>query len=158
MSDSTQNTEQGVAFTFHGNYTRAVDTKGRFSLPFRFRHLGAEDEKYVVSKGPDGNLAVHPHGAWTAAYNRMQRGEPGPELRRNLRRMSMNSCPVQPDSQGRIAVPAELLAAVGIGRKVTVIGVGAYMELWDPDSLEAGDAAAGEPDAAFSDHFYGGGS
>lgn len=157
MSDSTPSTEQGVAFTFHGSYTRAVDAKGRFSLPFRFR-LGAADEKYVVSKGPDGNLAVHPHSAWEAAYNRMQRGQPGPELRRNLRRMSMNSRPVEPDAQGRIAVPAELLEAVEIGRKVTVIGVGAYMELWNPERLAASEAAAGDPDAAFSDHFFGGGS
>ncbi|MCP4572421.1 MAG: hypothetical protein GY838_08745 [bacterium] len=158
MTDQTHSTDQGAAFTFHGSYTRAVDVKGRFNLPFRFRHQGADDEKYVVSKGPDGNLAVHPHSAWIAAYNRMMNGAPGPELRRNLRRMSRDSSPVQPDAQGRIAVPAELLAGVGIGRKVTVIGVGAYMELWDPEALDTGDAVAGEPDTAFNDLFFGGGS
>lgn len=156
MSDSTHNTEQSVAFSFHGAYTRAVDAKGRFSLPFRFR-LGAEDEKYVVSKGPDGNLAVHPYSTWLSIFTRMQKTAVGEEQRRNVRIFSKNCRDVRPDSQGRVAVPTDLLTVAGIGRKVTVIGVGDYMELWNPETLEAGDAAAGEPDSAFSDLFFGGG-
>jgi MraZ protein len=157
MSDQTHSTDRDPSLSFHGAYTRAVDAKGRFNLPFRFR-LGTGDEAYMVSRGPDGNLAVHPLAEWEAIFQRMERAARGAEQRRNLRILSMNSSKVQPDAQGRIAVPTKLLEAVGIGRKVTVIGVGAYMELWDPETLEAGDAAAGEPDAAFNDLFFGGGS
>ncbi len=151
--------DKGAVFTFHGSYTRAVDAKGRFSLPFRFRLGGsaADPEKYVVSKGPDGELAVHPYSVWVTAYNRMRQGPPGPELRRNLRRMSMHSRVVEPDAQGRVAVPAELLAAAGIGRKVTVVGVGEYMELWEPEVLTGGELATGDVDADFNDVFFGGG-
>ena len=102
--------------TFHGDYTRAVDAKGRFNLPFRFRQGGSGpgDEKYVVSRGTEGTLAVHPHAMWLATFEQMRRGEPGPRLRANVRRMSLGSKTVVPDAQGRILVPPELLASVGI--------------------------------------------
>ena len=145
-----------TAYTFHGAYTRAVDVKGRFNLPFRLRQggPGAGEEKYVVSRGPDGGLTIHPHAIWNESYNRMRTGSPGPELRRNLRRMSVNSREVEPDNQGRVAVSPELLASVGIARKVTVVGVGTYMELWDPDALAAGESADEPFDEGFVNEFF----
>jgi len=145
------------AFTFHGQYTRSVDAKGRFNLPFRFRKGGPDtgDERYVVMRGPDGGLTVHPHAVWIEAYNRLRSGPPSPELRRNLRRMSLHSRMVEPDSQGRIAVPVELLGTVGIQKKILVVGVGNYMELWNPESLmDEGDADATALDAGFQDEFF----
>lgn len=144
------------AFTFTGAYTRKVDAKGRFNLPFRFRQGGpdAGEEKYVVGRGPDGGLTVHPHAVWQESYNRLRAGEPSPALRRNLRLMSLNSRVVEPDAQGRVAVPPEMLARGGIAREVTVVGVGSYMELWAPDAL-AGAEASDEPvDEGFVNEFF----
>jgi MraZ protein len=157
MTDPTASTSpDGTAYTFHGDYTRAVDAKGRFNLPFRFRQGGSApgEEKYVVSKGTEGTLAVHPHAMWTATFERMRRGEPGPQLRANLRRMSLGSKTVVPDAQGRIQVPTELLESVGITGKVTVVGMGSYMELWSPDALAAATAGDEGPDDGFMDAFY----
>lgn len=145
------------AFTFHGHYSRAVDVKGRFNLPFRFRKGGPEagDERYVVMRGPDGGLTVHPHSVWIEAYNRLRSGPPSPELRRNLRRMSLNSRMVEPDAQGRVAVPVEMLASVGIERKILVVGVGSYMELWNPESMaDEADAETAALDDGFQNEFF----
>ena len=157
MEDKTPTNElREAAYTFHGAYTRAVDVKGRFNLPFRFRQggPGAGEEKYVVSRGPDGGLTIHPQAIWIESYNRMRAGSPSPELRRNLRRMSVSSREVEPDSQGRVAVPPELLSSVGIARKVTVVGVGTYMELWDPDVLATGESDTEPFDEGFVNQFF----
>lgn len=140
--------------TFHGSYTRAVDAKGRFALPFRFRQggPGPEDEDYMASKGPDGMLTLMPRTVWEVNINRMRRGAPSAELRANIRRMSRKALPVRPDSQGRVAIPPEVLADFGIGRKITVVGMGTYMELWDPEALEALDD--GDVSTGFMDDFY----
>jgi MraZ protein len=155
ISDPTASTPQDFPFTFHGSYTRAVDTKGRFNLPFRFRRAGQmpEDEKYVVTKGADGALALLPYAVWIENFNRMRRGEPGATLRENLRRMSRASQVVVPDGQGRVAIPAEFLKSRGIGQKVTVLGMGSYMELWDPQVLEK-SAGQDDLDDGFVDEFY----
>jgi MraZ protein len=156
MENANTSTPTAASYTFHGDYTRAVDAKGRFNLPFRFRQGGSApgEEKYVVSRGADGTLAVHPHTMWIAAFERARQGEPGAQLRANLRRMSLGSKTVEPDSQGRVQVPRELLASVGIEDKVTVVGMGSYMELWSPDTLAEATAEDQGPDERFIDEFF----
>jgi MraZ protein len=143
------------AFAFHGSHARAVDAKGRFNLPFKFLRGGSgpEEEKFVISKGADGSLSLLPHSVWLANFNRLRQGEPGPALRAYLRRMSTSSTVVEPDSQGRVAVSREILAEFGIDKRIVVVGMGNYMELWDPASLEATNAE-GEGDGAFNDEFF----
>jgi MraZ protein len=155
ISDPMASAPQDFPFTFHGSYTRAVDAKGRFNLPFRLRRAGQmpEDEKYVVTMGADGALALFPYAVWIENFNRMRRGEPGATLRENLRRMSRASHVVVPDAQGRVAIPADFLKSRGIGQKVTVLGVGSYMELWDPQVLEQ-SAGQDDLDDGFVDGFY----
>ncbi len=143
------------AFAFHGSHTRAVDAKGRFNLPFKFLRGGSgpEEEKFVVSKGADGSLSLLPHSVWLANFNRLRQGEPGPKLRAYLRRMSTGSKVVEPDSQGRVAVSHEILAEFGIAKKITIVGMGNYMGLWDPAALEAFNAET-DGDEAYNDEFF----
>ena len=154
--ETTAYENQAPSFTFHGSYTRAVDAKGRFALPFRFRQGGSvpADEKYMLSKGADGSLSLLPYAVWVANFHRMNQGKPGKELRANIRKMSLASKSLEPDSQGRVAVPAETLAACGIDKKITVVGMGNYMELWDPESLAELNAGFDEVDTSFMDEFY----
>ncbi|MFN2370126.1 MAG: hypothetical protein ABR506_03110, partial [Candidatus Krumholzibacteriia bacterium] len=91
---------------------------------------------------------------WMANFERMRQGEPGPRLRANLRAMSRGSKTIEPDAQGRVQVPPELLASVGIANKITVVGMGGYMELWSPDSLDRTMSGDEGPDAGFMDEFY----
>ena len=146
---------EGFAFTFHGSYTRAVDAKGRFALPFRLRQAGADQaqEKYMVSRGADGTLSLQPYDVWGANFNRLRNEPPSRELRDYLRRMSANSTQVTVDAQGRVAIAPEKLAEFGIDKKITVLGVGSYMELWSPEALAA-RGQDNDADAAFDDAFF----
>ena len=146
-----------AGYCFHGGYERAVDPKGRFNLPFRLRRNGekAGTERYIVIKGQDGQLNLMPEDVYEAAFDRLRAGEPGREKRNVLRKVSGGSRPLEPDAQGRVAIAAELLALVGITKRITVIGMGDYMELWDPDRLAIIDDALGAPDAKLMDSFFG---
>jgi MraZ protein len=154
--DPTAANNPSGEFTFHGSYTRAVDAKGRFALPFRFRQGGSVpvEEKYVVSQGADGSLSLLPYAVWIENFNRMREGQAGPELRANMRKMSLMSTVVEPDSQGRVAVPVDKLGKSGISKKITVVGMGAYMELWNPEVLDKLDAEGDVVDPGFMDEFY----
>ena len=152
--DASTNQSLDATFTFVGSYTRSVDAKGRFALPFRFRQggSGSGDETYMVSKGADGSLSLQPYKAWEAKINRMRQAPPSAELRANIRRMSLSAIEVKPDSQGRIGISPETLAAFGIGKKITVVGMGSYMELWGAEALEKIDG--GDVSEAFMNEFY----
>ena len=154
-SKSTVSANEGFAFTFHGSYTRAVDAKGRFALPFRLRQAGTEqsDEKYMVSRGADGTLSLQPYEVWVANFNRLRDEKPSQKLRAYLRRMSTNSTQVSVDAQGRVAIAPERLAEFGIDKKITVLGVGSYMELWSPEALAACDRPD-DGDAEFDNEFF----
>lgn len=147
--------DEAFAFTFHGSYTRAVDAKGRFALPFRLRQAGADqsEEKYMVSRGADGTLSLQPYDIWVANFNRLRKQPPSQKLRDYLRRMSANSSQVVVDAQGRVAIAPERLAEFGIDKKITVLGVGSYMELWSPEALAARDEQQ-DGDATFDDEFF----
>ena len=71
-----------------------------------------------------------------------------------MRKMSLASTVVEPDSQGRVAVSVETLAACGISKKITVVGMGNYMELWDADSLAQLNSGSDKVDSGFMDEFY----
>ncbi len=139
-------------FTFHGSHNRSVDTKGRFNLPLQFRV--ATEDKYMVSWGADGVLTLSPYTVWVANFNRLRALEPTRELRVFLRKISKGSRVVEPDQQGRVAVTSELLSTVGIDRKISIVGMGNYMELWDPQTLEQLDANAEELDPQFMNEFF----
>jgi len=145
------------AFTFHGSYTRAVDGKGRFNLPFRLRQGGQDpgEERYVVTwQGADGLLSLLPYEVWVANFNRLRQAPPSRQLREFLREMSLSSTVVTADKQGRVAIPPERLAAYGIDKKITVVGMGSWMELWSPEALAERESAKQPLDEACLDEFF----
>jgi MraZ protein len=139
-------------FTFHGSHNRSVDTKGRFNLPIQFRV--ATEDKYMVSWGADGVLTLSPYLVWVDNFNRLRALPPTKELRIFLRNMSQTARVVEPDQQGRVAVTAEHLSKVGIERKIAIVGMGSYMELWDPQALDQLDTGTEGLDPEFMNEFF----
>lgn len=148
-------------FTFHGSYTRAVDAKGRFHLPFRFRNKSQglaeeeeEREKYMISLGLDGSRTLSPYSVWTANFNRLRREEPSEQKTADLREMSLGSQMVSPDAQGRVALPQDVLEALGVEKKITVVGMGPHMELWSPEAVQQLNPEGKGPSKGFMHRFY----
>jgi len=148
-------------YTFHGSYTRSVDAKGRMHLPFRFRGknqgLVEEDldqEWYMISPGAEGEVVLATHEYWMDNFQRARREPPSPQRSQNLRFISSNSYKVVPDSQGRVVIPTKVLTALGIDKKITVIGMGPYMELWPPVDAEDSEPVQEAPTDGFLYGFY----
>jgi MraZ protein len=153
---TTSQATGGVPWAFTGSFERAVDAKGRFNLPFPFRRGGPghADERYVVAEGPDGTLNILPYNEFVDAFNRVRQRRPGRGLRDELRRLSHNSRVLEPDAQGRIAVPLDFLARIGVTKRILVIGMGNYLELWEPDRWREHAASLGDPDQELLDEFF----
>ncbi len=124
---------------FMGQYNHTVDSKGRLSIPSKFREqLGDE---FIVTRGMDGCLFVYDNENW-AAFEKSLMSLPkfnSKELR-NLRRIFISgAAQVEVDKQGRILLPAALRESAGLEKDVVLAGVGDCIEIWSQekwDSLE----------------------
>lgn len=153
----TGGTSNDVTFGFQGSYVRSVTKKGRFNLPFRFRQTGVDpfQERWVVADGPDGTLCLMPHVEWVRAFQHIRNRKFNRTLRDELRRQSHNSEVLTPDSQGRLVVNPETLARYQITDQVLVLGMGHYLELWNPKRHAEHQAGLPPPDPDFMDEFWG---
>jgi MraZ protein len=113
-----------------GEHEHALDEKNRLTLPSKLR--GAFADGVVVSRGLDGCLLAWPVEAWRAMVARVETVDPFSADGRKIRRHYFSGAsPGELDKQGRLVIPATLLAAVGITREVTVAGVSDHLEIWD---------------------------
>ena len=113
---------------FLGEYQHALDAKGRFILPARFReHLG--DQAYVTTE-EDGCLALWRPEEFdvkaTEIRDRARRGE-----RDVQRAFFAGAMEASPDKQGRVAISQALRDFAGLERDVVVVGLYDHIEIWD---------------------------
>jgi transcriptional regulator MraZ len=128
---------------FLGTYHHSLDTKGRVSIPARYRELlTAEAEPGLILTISYGNaeqcVAVYPR----APFHRMAQklitdGPMDAQLERYARAILPSSSEVNHDRQGRILIPGFLRDLVNIQREVTWVGMFNRMEIWDRSKWEA---------------------
>ena len=111
-----------------GEHEHALDEKNRLTLPAKLRaELG---ERVVVTRGLDGCLYVYAAAQWGQLAERVGTLDPLSSEARTMQRFFFASgSEADVDRQGRVVIPANLLATVG--REVTVIGVYDHLEIWD---------------------------
>jgi len=113
-----------------GEHEHSLDEKNRLTLPAKLR--GAFADGVFVTRGLDGCLRAYPREAWDVLSARIQALDPLSEDARRLRRHFFSGATAaELDKQGRLVIPASLLAGAGIGREVTVAGVLDHLEIWD---------------------------
>jgi MraZ protein len=114
-----------------GEYEHTIDDKNRLTLPARFRQSFAAG--VVVSRGIDQCLDVYTREGWESTMaSRLAGLDPFTRENRQLRRALFSSgTEADVDKQGRVTIPASLLAKASVRRDVVVVGVGDHLELWD---------------------------
>ena len=132
---------------FTGTFEPKLDDKGRVFLPAKIREdMG---EQLVLTKGQDRCIYVYPVETFNERAQSIISAPTSSKQVRNWRRVFMASAFQEaPDRQGRISLPAELRSYAGLGRQLTVIGVGDHAEIWNS---EAWEEVLTVEDAAFSD-------
>lgn len=135
---------------FQGSSALTLDTKGRISIPTRYRDvLTAQVQgRLTLTRHPDGCLLLYPRSAWEQKREQIAAF---PMTARPLQRLLLGSAQdVDMDGSGRILVSAELRNAVCMTREVMMLGMGGHFELWDAAQWarrEAEDLASGMSEA-----------
>jgi MraZ protein len=118
----------------HGEYEHTIDDKNRLTLPARFRQSFADG--VVVTRGFDPCLAVFTKEGWEefsasrlAGLDRFSRE--ARDMRRYLFSATVES---ELDKQGRVTLPAGLMAKADLGHEVIVAGAGDCLEVWDREA------------------------
>ncbi len=124
---------------FLGNFECTIDMKGRLMVPARFRHLVPEASSgmYVISMGKETCLNLYPVNEWNeVVVSRLHNLPPGLEKRNFIRFYSKKSRTLNLDKSGRIAIPSAMLETLGGPKKVMVVGVLNYIEVWSIEDYE----------------------
>ena len=119
-----------------GEYTHAIDAKGRVILPASFRNeIGAT---FVITKGLDTCLFLYSQPEWEALSERLQRlSIAKPEARAVVRFFFSGARALDCDRQGRFLIPANLRNYAQIGKDVVLIGVANRIEVWGKERWTA---------------------
>jgi MraZ protein len=134
---------------FLGEYRHSLDAKGRVILPAKHRS-GIEGGAFISKL--DGCLAVYPPEEFNRVAEAMQEKQRRGHAERNAVRLFMaGSAEIEPDRQGRIAIPANLREFADLQTEVVIAGVGARLELWNPERWERLQAEGEDTFAAASD-------
>ena len=120
----------------NGSYRFKTDAKGRVSLPAKFRKVLSED--LVVTSALTGDYLQVFDGqdsfnTWVNGIFEDKFGGFNSTSREHLYWRSMlkgNAFDVQPDSAGRILLPAELREKAGIDKEVVIVGNTGFFEVW----------------------------
>lgn len=120
---------------FLGRYRHTLDSKGRLTIPSRYRYLLAEGA-YVI-QGLDRNLWVLTPAAFEALSRRVnEKSITDPSVRLLRRLIYANGEQLEVDKAGRILIPQFLREAVGLDGEAILVGAGDYFEIWSPENWE----------------------
>ena len=125
-----------------GRHTNGVDAKARVVMPASFRPAFAGGGLLTVWQ--DRCLAAFPLVEFDRYVAHMRRalataGEAEPDA--VLRELYATTSEMRLDVQGRLVLPEELRALVGIDGEVRFQGFGRRVELWPAVALDPDDAA-----------------
>ena len=116
---------------FLGQYTHAVDDKGRVTVPARYRD--ALSKGAYISQGFERNLLVMPPAVFESLSRSVsQMSITDPTSRQLKRLMYATADYVELDSAGRIRIPVFLRDNAGLEGDAVVVGAGEYFEIWSP--------------------------
>ena len=116
---------------FLGQYLHALDSKGRLTVPVRFRD--ELEVGLVMTRGYEPCLLVYPQETWAALAQKVAQMPAASLVARSYARLVFgNAFEAVPDKMGRVLIPAVLRAYAGIEEEAVVVGVNSYIEIWNP--------------------------
>jgi MraZ protein len=120
---------------FLGEFRHTLDDKSRLTLPAKFRarlHPGV-----VMTAGMEKYVLVYPQDEFDKLAERVNAlplaGHEAATLRRLL---FVNAADSVPDKQGRVVMPEPLRSHAGIVSDVVIVGVGKFIEIWNPEEWQ----------------------
>jgi MraZ protein len=120
---------------FRGRFEHIVDSKGRVSIPAKFRELLAEkyDDRLILTNF-DRCLVAYPYEEWKALEERVSSLSMVKKEVKAFQRFFISGateCPI--DKLGRVLVPPTLRDYAQLGRNVVFAGMLRKFEIWSKE-------------------------
>jgi MraZ protein len=132
---------------FRGSFEHSVDSKGRVSVPSKFRDILADryDGRLVLALDYDQCLTVYPLEEWEKLEEKI-RNLPmmQKEVKDFMRFFFSSATECELDKQGRILMPPQLRERAGINKTVVVVGIINKIEIWDEKAWAARSTQNGD--------------
>jgi len=137
---------------FTGKFEYAVDTKGRISIPAKFRDLLSENARFHTIRVPKFRIRIYPEDEWekkARQYENLPETEIFDEYRREFYDSQADS---DMDAQGRITICAAQLKQIKFnGSKIVMLGMGKYIEAF---CAENETAEFDDEERKFAEKYY----
>ncbi len=121
--------------SFRGQYSHALDKKGRVSIPARYREiLRKQSDEQLILSPRDGHLKAYPLMEWEKMEEDLKRFPKFNKDVEDYKRFLFSSaqeCSL--DAQGRILISPELREKTGLKESVLFVGMIENFELWNKD-------------------------
>jgi MraZ protein len=125
---------------FTSEYECKLDTKGRLALPAKVKANLPEvsTNELVIRMGFEPHLIVYPMLEYKKIHQKIAAlSEFNAEQRKLKRNFFRSIAHVELDTAGRILLPKNMLAHARIDKDAMVIGMGNYLEIWNPELFSA---------------------
>lgn len=124
---------------FTSEYECKLDTKGRLVLPAKIKANLPEvsTHELVIRKGFEPNLILYPMLEYKKIHAKIAAlSEFNAEQRKLKRNFFRSIAQVELDNAGRILLPKTMLAHASLEKEAILIGMGNYIEMWNPQLFE----------------------
>jgi MraZ protein len=132
---------------FLGRAEITIDEKGRITFPTRFRDIVSANGAFIT-KGFDENLIIVDSERYMDFSSKLSQMNPLDDAAQQTRRDWYSlAAEMTLDNAGRFLLPPFLRTAASLENTVTFVGMGSYLELWNPTLLTARDNASRSKEA-----------
>ncbi len=118
---------------FSGTYQHTVDSKNRLFIPAKFRELLGDN--FMVMQNVEGCLDIITAEARDAIVEKLSL-LPRTQTCKIKRFLFSGAGDCNPDSQGRVVIPKQLIDFAELEKNVLIIGAGDHIEIWNEEKLE----------------------
>jgi transcriptional regulator MraZ len=115
-----------------GKYYHKLESKGRVSLPKKFR---SQAKKWIVTRGLDGCLFLFKEEDFQQEISKLQARTFTKKANRDfIRLMTNEAASLDPDKNGRVHLPEYLTQFAKLSDDLVVVGSFNKIEIWDRDT------------------------
>lgn len=122
---------------YFGTAETVLDDKNRITVPSRVRETMTVmgHAVWYMARGFDRSVFLFPRDAWMRIRDTVNQYSSMDAQALDFRRLFFASAEeVQPDRQGRMAVPSHLREYAGLQRETVLVGVDDHLELWSREN------------------------
>jgi MraZ protein len=117
---------------FRGRYEHSIDSKGRISIPSKFREILNKkyDDRLVITNF-DHCLLAFPFGEWSVLEEKVNSlSLVKKEVKTFLRFFYSSAIDCVIDKQGRLLIPQTLRDYASLQKDIVLVGEGKKIEVW----------------------------